>query len=433
MRFLGIGETNDLGDMYLRLAAAGHEVRVHMSDENSRDVMEGMIHFTPDWHGELDWVREAGDDGIIVFETATAGEHQDDLRRQGFHVVGGSTLGDKLENERSFGQKILREHGLNTACTREFRSFDEGIAFLRQCRGRYVFKLNGANWSSTRNYVGQMDNAADMIALLTVTRDNWAIDEQPSFVLMDYVAGVEIGVGAFFNGEQFLSPPNLDWEHKKFFPGDIGELTGEMGTVVTYRGAEKLFDATLGKLARMLGESGYCGYINLNTIVNERGVWPLELTCRFGYPGFAILDSLHDESWATILSSLVKRDRSGIQTKDGFSVGVVMTVPPFPYSDGYDELGRGTPICFRDTITDTDRKSLHFGEVTLRNGQLVTAGMVGYVMVVTGAGNTIEDARDAAYDRVDKVVIPNARYRRDIGLKLIERDWSILRDLGWVE
>ncbi|MGE5749800.1 MAG: phosphoribosylglycinamide synthetase C domain-containing protein [Gemmatimonas sp.] len=433
MRFLGIGETNDLGDMYLRLIAAGHEVRVHMSDENSRDVMEGMIHFTPDWHHELDWIREAGDDGIIVFETASAGEHQDQLRRGGFHVVGGSALGDKLENERAFGQKILREHGLNTACTREFQSFDEGIEFLKQSPGRYVFKLNGPNWSSTRNYVGQMDNAGDMIALLSVTRDNWAMDEQPSFVLMDYIAGVEVGVGAFFNGERFLSPPNLDWEHKKFFPGDIGELTGEMGTVVTYRGAEKMFDATLGKLDKALSGSGYCGYINLNTIVNERGVWPLELTCRFGYPGFAILDSLHEENWASILSGLVKRDRGEVETKDGFSVGVVMTVPPFPYSDGYDELGRGTPICFRDTMTDTDRESLHFGEVTLRNGQLVTAGMVGYAMVITGVGNTIEDARRAAYDRVGKVVIPNGRYRTDIGLRLIERDWATLRNLGWVE
>jgi phosphoribosylamine---glycine ligase len=433
MRFLGVGESNDLGDMYLRLMKAGHEVRVFMSDENSQDVMQGMLSFTTDWRSDLEWIREAGREGIILFETASAGETQDELRRQGFNVVGGSALGDKLEQERGFAQGVLRQLGLQTAWTREFGSFDEAIAFVSETPAQYVFKLNGSNWPSTRNYVGQMDNGADMIALLVAARNSWASDQQPSFVLMEHVTGVEVGTGAFFNGEHFLGPPNLDWEHKRFFPGDLGELTGEMGTVVTYRGAEKLFDATLAKLAPMLRESGYVGYINLNTIVNGDGVWPLELTCRFGYPGFPILDSLHAEDWGAIFAGLVKRDKTKIETVDGFSVGVVLTVPSFPYSDGYSELGRGTPICFRESLSDEDRDSLHYGEIALRDGQLVTAGMVGYVMVVTGLGATVEEAREAAYARVEKVVIPNGRYRNDIGLRFIREDQAMMKELGWLE
>jgi len=433
VRFLGIGETNDLGDMYLRLIREGHEVRVHMSDEDSKDVMQGMIEFVPEWRSSLTWIKEAGQDGIIVFETANAGEEQDDLRRRGFNVVGGSGLGDRLESDRAFGQRILRDHGLNTACSREFLSFDDAIAFLESNPGRYVFKLSGSNWSSTRNYVGQMDSAKDMIALLVAMKDYWEFDEQPAFVLMEFVDGIEVGVGAFFNGKSFLDPPNLDWEHKRFFPGDIGELTGEMGTVVTYRGAHRLFENTLAKLAPLLRESGYCGYINLNTIVNERGVWPLELTCRFGYPGFAILDSLHDDSWATILSGLTSQSAKSIRTKDGYSVGIVLTVPPFPYPDGYEAHGKGTPISFRENTSDEDLDSLHMGEVTMRNGQLRTAGMIGYIMVVTATGTTIEEARAGAYQRAGKVVIPNVRYRNDIGLRLVEGDLARLRKLGWVE
>ena len=432
MRFLGVGETNDLGDMYLRLLDAGHEVRVHMSDEESQDVMQGMIDFVPDWRLCLDWIRDAGDAGIVVFETANAGEDQDELRRNGFNVIGGSALGDRLELDRPYAQRVFEEYGMRTAGTREFGSFDSAIAFLRETPGRYVFKLNGSGWASTRNYVGQMDDARDMIALLTATRDNWTLDEDPSFVLMEHVEGAEIGVGAFFNGQDFLEPANLDWEHKRFFPGDIGELTGEMGTVVTYRGAQPMFERTLKHLAPLLRESGYCGYINLNTIVNEDGIWPLELTCRFGYPGFAILDSLHEDDWSVVLPALTQRKTKSFRTKDGFSVGVVLTVPPFPYSDGYDELGRGTPICFRDSMTDRDRDELHYGEVTMDGGQLKTAGMIGYTMVVTGIGATIEEARSDVYQRVDKVVIPNVRYRKDIGLRLLEKDWAVLERLGIV-
>jgi len=432
MRFLGIGETNDLGDMYLRLLAAGHEVRVFMSDEESQDVMQGMLTFTPDWRNDLGWIREAGRDGIIVFETSSQGGLQDRLRKDGFNVVGGSSLGDHLEHDRAYGQQVLRDAGMSTVSTHTFTSFNDALRFIATEPARYVFKLNGSEWASTRNYVGQMENGADMIALLTATRDNWTPDEQPEFILMDFIEGVETGVGAFFNGERFLHPPNLDWEHKRFFPGDIGELTGEMGTVVTYRGAERLFDATLARLASPLKESGYCGYINLNTIINEKGVWPLELTSRFGYPGFAILDSLHNEDWSTILAGLTRRDRASIATRHGYSVGVVLTVPSFPYSDGYAELGKGTPVCFRDTMNDHDREQLHYGEVTMRNGQLTTAGMIGYTMVVTGLGATIEEARRDVYARVDKVVIPNARYRNDIGLRLIDRDMERLRQLGWI-
>src|SRR5436305_1084682 len=106
MRFLGIGDTVDLGDMYLRLQSAGHEVRVHAADSEGNDVMRGMLNFTDDWRGELEWIREARDDGVILFETASLGDVQDDLRADGFNVIGGSGLGDRLENDRAFGQSL---------------------------------------------------------------------------------------------------------------------------------------------------------------------------------------------------------------------------------------------------------------------------------------------------------------------------------------
>ena len=432
MRFLGVGDTVDLGDMYLRLQAAGHDVRVYAGDHEAQDIMRNMLAFTDDWRRELDWIRAAGKDGVVLIETSSLGETQDELRRDGFNVIGGSGLGDRLENDRAFGQSVLRDLGLSTATSHEFSSFDDAIDFVHKERGRYVFKLNGSEWSSTRSYVGAMDSGDDMIAMLRATARTWPGDDSPSFVLMDHISGVEVGVGAFFDGEKFLSPANLDWEHKRFFPGDIGELTGEMGTVVAYRGAERIFERTLARVAPMLRESGYCGYINLNTIVNDDGIWPLEFTCRFGYPGFPILDSLHRCGWDEIFRSLIARDGKRFPTHDGYSVGVVMTVPPFPYRHGYEALGKGSPICFADNLDEEDFRSLHYGEVDTSDGQLVTAGMIGYIVVVTGVADSIESARRVAYDRVRKVVIPNARYRNDIGVRLIDLDMGEMRRLGLV-
>ena len=431
MRVLGVGNHNDLGDLYLRLSAAGHAVKVHVADPDSSDILEGMLERSVAWEADLEWVRE-DPQGLVVFEGTGWGETQDRLRKQGFRVVGGSALGDRLEDDRAFGQRTLGSLGLTTAMSFELDGFEDAIARLERHPGRYVLKFSGGGFASTRSYVGTEDDGADVLAVLRLQRRRWTLGERPRVVLMEHLHGVEVGVGAFFDGARFVGPANLDWEHKRFFPGNLGELTGEMGTVVTYRGAERLFDATLARLAPKLGESGYVGYINLNMIVNERGAFPLELTCRFGYPGFAILGALHVDPWDMVLRNLVGGGGEPIATHAGFAVGVVLTVPPFPYPDGYARLSKGMPIGFRSDLSEADRQGLHFGEMKCEGGELVTAGQIGYVMVVTGRGETVADARREVYARAEKVILPNVRYRNDIGATF-EADHAALARWGWVD
>src|SRR5688572_115638 len=112
MKFLGIGEYCDLGAMYLRLMQAGHAVKVYVEDADYQDIYAGMLNFTADWRSELVWIREAGEDGIILFESATKGDIQDTLRQDGYQVIGGSAFGDLLEGSREYGQRIMQEMGV---------------------------------------------------------------------------------------------------------------------------------------------------------------------------------------------------------------------------------------------------------------------------------------------------------------------------------
>jgi phosphoribosylamine--glycine ligase len=414
----------------MRLGAAGHEVRVFVADPKERGTLDGLITRTSDWKAELPWIKAAGQEGVILFEHAHMGDTQDALRAQGYNVIGGSAFGDRLENDREFGQSCLREAGIATAEHLPFQDFDDAMRHIERKPGRYVFKLNGSDYVSGDNYVGELEDGRDILALLRQRAALWAAPEKPDFVLMEFQPGVEVGAGGYFNGEAFLEPVVIDWEHKRFFNDDLGELTGEMGTLLSYRGGEALFDATLGRMTPQLRAGGYVGYINLNTIVNAQGIWPLEFTSRFGYPGFAICDALHEEGWDTLFQRMIARDRLDFATAPGFAVGVVLTVPPFPRRAGYEALSKGLPILFRTEPNAEAWRHIHLNEVALADGQLVASGQVGALMTVTGRGDTVEAAREAAYARAAGVVIPRLRYRTDIGLRFLARDRVEMERLG---
>jgi phosphoribosylamine--glycine ligase len=425
MRFLGIGDAADLASLYLRLAEDGHEVKIHIGNPLCRDTLAGLVSQVPDWQAELPWVRAAGREGCILFENVGAGrgELQDQLRAGGLNVIGSSAYGARLENDRAYAQRILGELGLSTAAVFEFAHVAEARRFIDERPARYVVKSNGPNAAT---FVGRHREGADVSAMLATERRY----EESSLVLMEFIEGIEMGVGAYFNGEEFLEPACLDWEHKRFFPGDLGELTGEMGTVVTYARSKTFFDRTLGKMRALLRENGYCGYINLNTMVNESGIWPLEFTCRFGYPGYAILDPLQRTTWADLFRSMLERNDLRFETEPGFSVGIVITTPPFPYSREQVTEPVGLPVLLDGDLSPAERRHLHYGEVGLNGDVLVTSGASGYTLVVTGTGETIAAARDAANALADKIIVPNARYRRDIGQRLLQGEFATLQAWG---
>ena len=435
MRFLGIGDTCDLNALYVRLVEDGHEVRVSISEPLCHGVLAGIVTRVEEWREHLGWLREAGPDGIILFENVAheRGALQDDLRRDGYNVVGGSAYGDRLEKDRAYAQSVMAGIGLQIAGVWEFDDETAALAFLADRPGRYVLKFSGDGFGAADNYVGRMRDGRDVAAMVSARmRQRGA--KPTRFILMEHLDGVEMGVGAYFDGTRFLPPACLDWEHKHFFPGDLGELTGEMGTVVTYARTRRFFDLTLGRMAPLLRENGYLGYINLNTIVNEAGIWPLEFTCRFGYPGFAILDPLQETSWGDLFRAMTSGSGEAFRTRHGFAVGIVMTTRPFPYIRTYVAEPIGLPVLFEGNVSADDRANIHYGEVGLDGtGQLVTAGYHGWTLVVTGTGSTIPEAQTRAYALADRTVIPNVRYRRDIGDKLIARQWAEIERFGLLD
>ncbi|MEO6946584.1 MAG: hypothetical protein ABI150_08390 [Nitrobacter sp.] len=251
----------------MRLMEERHEVKVFISEPLCHGTMAGLVPRTDNWEAELPWIREAGAEGIILFENVADGRgaKQDDLRAAGFHVIGGSAFGDRLENDRAHAQNVLKSLGMQIAPVFEFQSMDEARTFIQARPARYVLKFNGDNFGAADNYVGRFPDGRDVLAMISAK-----FEQSPgcclSFVIMEFVEGVEMGVGAYFDGETFLTPACLDWEHKRFFPGDMGELTGEMGTVVTYQRTTRFFEMTLARMAPLLKANNCLSWIRATFI-----------------------------------------------------------------------------------------------------------------------------------------------------------------------
>ena len=420
MRILGIGIRVYLGDIYLALQREGHEVRVFAHDPPELRAFGGLIEPVEDWRAELDWV---GRDGIIMFEGVGLGATQDALRAEGYRVVGGSAFGDRLEKDRGFGQSVMHEAGLPIAESMTFETAQAALDWLAHHPGRYVLKWDD---NAGVTYVGEHPEGADVAFQLRRAKGG-------SLLLMERLDGVEVGIGAYFDGGAFLKPACIDFEHKRFFPGEMGEMTGEMGTLASYEGSELLFEATLNRIAPALARAGHVGYVNLNLIVDERGVWPLEFTSRFGNPGFAVLAAMQTDGWADLFIRMVQGGAGTFETRAGWSVCIVLTIAPFPASTRTAPPEDDPPVFFRRQPEADDAAHYRLVDVRQEGGQLLAHRRSGHVMIVTGTGPDIVSAREQAMVRARNVIVPELRWRADIGDRYLAGDGARLRALGWVE
>ena len=166
-------------------------------------------------------------------------------------------------------------------------------------------------------------------------------------------------------------------------------------------------------------------------IANEDGLWPLEFTCRFGNPGFAILAPLQTAGWGDLFHRMLTGGQTHFPTAPDWSLGIVLTVPPFPEERPGADPAEDPPLFYHQDPTPQDLPHYHLSDIRLEGTQMFARRRTGYAMVVTGTGPTIEAARDAATTRARNVVAPDLRWRNDIGDRYLNGEAARLTTLGW--
>jgi len=419
-----------IADLAWQIREEGHGVRYYVAAESDSEIGDGFVEKTEDWRGDLDWADVVIFDDIWVGDSVGTGELAEELRADGHAVVGGTPNTDRLEEDRGYAMDVLEQNGVETVEHHVFENFGAGIRHVEEHPAPYVIKPLGEVQNVKRLlYVGNESDGSDVIEVLRAYETAWG-HRMKGFQLQRKVEGVEVAICGFFDGDGFADAVNFNFEHKKLFPGNVGPSTGEMGTSTFWAGRNRLFEATLGRLEDWLAAEGYVGSIDLNCIVNASGVYPLEFTPRFGYPTITLQEETIESSTAAFFYDLAHGNDPSPEVHPGYGIAVRVVLPPFPFDDEkiYDENSRNAAVVFR---TDS-REGIHIEDAKRVDGQWRAAGESGMPIVVTGTGETMGEAREQAYDRIDDVLMPNMYYRDDIGERWIDGDGDRLQAWGYL-
>ncbi len=124
-KFLIVSNEADGEDIAYQLKKEGNDVKLFIQNPAERDVLDGVVDKIDDWESEKNWAD------IIIFDYTSFGFRQNELRQQGFKVIGGSYLGDQLELDRKFGLEYFKKMNTKTLETFEFDSFNTAKSFLK--------------------------------------------------------------------------------------------------------------------------------------------------------------------------------------------------------------------------------------------------------------------------------------------------------------
>lgn len=424
MRLLLI-DTDSVGLAFAwRCASAGHQVRwyVKPKEYNNPLVGEGFkgIEKVDNWVSSAGWA-----DMVFVTSNDDYIKRLDFFREKGVKVFGPSQKSADLEIKRGKGMEFLEKHGIEVPEYKTFKSLKEAEDYVWKHEERFVFKTLGDNEDKSLSYCSK--SPADLIARL----QRWQklnMNPKGEVMLQKFIPGIEFAVSRWMGREGYIGKYNENFEHKKLMAGDKGCNTGEMGTVQAYVDQSKIGNEVLAPLEESLVKLNHLGDIDVNCIVDEKGkAWPLEFTCRPGWPAFNIMMVEHKgDPVEWMLDACLGKDT--LQVSDDIAIGIVISQPDFPYSNATKKETTDIPIY---GVTPKISKyiqpqSIKMAKLPDMDGDRVitrniwaTAG--DYLAVVTGTGRTVVQASKRAYDTVDKIEVPDMIYRTDIGKRLKEQ------------
>ncbi|HQF26084.1 MAG TPA: phosphoribosylamine--glycine ligase, partial [Polyangiaceae bacterium] len=339
----------------------------------------------------------------------------DALVKRGIAVFGPTAKAARLEGSKVFMKTFAQEVGIPTAPFKVFKSPTAARAYVRTLDVPPVIKADGL---CAGKGVVVAESVSEALSAVDAILERRAFGESgAAIVVEERLHGQEVSVQAMCDGERMFVLP-VAQDHKRLKDGDLGANTGGMGAyapvpLVTPELEKRIRDRILEPTLTGMRDRGmpFRGVLFAGLMITPEGdPFLLEFNARFGDPEAQVTLPLLQGDFGQVCYACARGElEEGMLTiENRHSLGVVLA------SHGYPKNVRtGDSIRGLDEVESLeDVKLFHAGTRALGD-RLVTSS--GRVVTIVGMADSLQNARDRAYQACDMISFDGMQLRRDIG------------------
>ncbi|MEM0982828.1 MAG: phosphoribosylamine--glycine ligase [Planctomycetota bacterium] len=333
-------------------------------------------------------------------------------------VLGPTKAAARLEADKAFAKKIMKDASVPTAEGRSFTDYERAREYLETRDDINVIKAAGL--AKGKGVIVPKTAEEGLGALEAMMVGGRFGEAGKTVIIEEKLSGPEISVLALVDGRSLLVLPSCQ-DHKRLGEGDTGPNTGGMGafcpsTTMTEGLGEEIEREILVPTIDAMRTAGaeFTGVLYAGIMLTPGGPKVLEFNVRFGDPECQpLMARLESDALELCLATAEGRLESFVEAgeprfRGGASVCVVLA------SEGYPENPKtGVEITGVDDADAMEGVTVYHAGTKIVDGKLVTAG--GRVLGVTAVGDDFGEARERAYTACLKINFPGKVMRADIG------------------
>ncbi len=398
-------ENKNITEIFALPGNAGMAKDATLVNIGAKDI-SAIVEFAK--NNDIDYAVVAPDDPLVLGCV-------DALNEIGIDCFGPNKAAAIIEGSKVFSKNLMKKYGIPTAEYEVFNDLDAALKYLDTAPIPTVIKADGLALGKGVIIAETRDDAKE--AVRSMMEDKIFGESGSNVVIEEFLTGPEVSVLSFTDGKTVV-PMVSSMDHKRALDDDKGLNTGGMGTIapnpyytdaVAKECMEKIFIPTINAMNAENRTFKGCLYFGL--MLTPKGPKVIEYNCRFGDPETQVVLPLLESDLLTVMKATTNGTLSDceVKFKDGAAACVVMASSGYPqkYESGFDLV---IDKSVEDTVYVAGAKSV--------DGVLKTAG--GRVLGVTATADTLPEALEKAYQKVNYVKFENAFYRKDIGKKALE-------------